>query len=180
MSKKTGKAKGPSVVYLDKEDAAIVRKKKTKHVERVLTEMVKEHGGISPQMIVDEASDPGHELHKYFEWDDSLAAAKYRLSQATQMILATRFVCMLVEKRDKDNVLKAIDDAGKHRAVVRKFLPDFSSDGVFRDRAEVLSEEETRKALIERKIGVLRSWCNSVIDIDELAGTRDGILGLIG
>lgn len=36
----------------------------------------------TPADIVELAEDPGSELHKCFEWDDSIAADKYRLIQA--------------------------------------------------------------------------------------------------
>lgn len=41
---------------------------------------------VTPAQIVDKARDGGTELHKCFEWDDSVAAEKYRLSQARQVV----------------------------------------------------------------------------------------------
>lgn len=40
----------------------------------------------TPIQILDKARDPGTELHKCFEWDDSIAAEKYRLSQARKVV----------------------------------------------------------------------------------------------
>lgn len=36
----------------------------------------------TPEEILEKAKDPDSELHKCFEWDDSVAAEKYRLQQA--------------------------------------------------------------------------------------------------
>ena len=47
----------------------------------------------TPQQIVDAARDEGTELHRCFEWNDSVAAEKYRLTQARTI------VCNLVIKR---------------------------------------------------------------------------------
>ena len=166
------------VVYVDKAQAALVRKKKTAVVEKVLSDMVNAHGSITPQMLVEEARNESHALHHYFEWDDALAADKYRLRQATEMILATKFVCMLVERENEDKVKKAIEEASKPH-LVRKFLPDFHSTGTYKGRGEVLSEAESRKAIVEKKISTLRAWCSSVVDIDELSEIRENILTLI-
>lgn len=41
---------------------------------------------VTPAQIVVKARDGGTELHKCFEWDDSVAAEKYRLFQARQVV----------------------------------------------------------------------------------------------
>lgn len=48
---------------------------------------------VTPAQIVEKARDEGTELHKCFEWNDGVAAEKYRLYQARQV------VCNLVIKR---------------------------------------------------------------------------------
>ena len=40
----------------------------------------------TPQQIVDRAKDPNSELHKCFTWDDTIAAEKYRLCEARQVV----------------------------------------------------------------------------------------------
>lgn len=42
--------------------------------------------GATPKDVLEKAKDPNTELHKCFEWDDGVAAEKYRLSQARQII----------------------------------------------------------------------------------------------
>jgi len=37
-----------------------------------------EHGKVTAQMIVDEASSPKSPVHKFFEWNDTEAGRKYR------------------------------------------------------------------------------------------------------
>lgn len=48
-----------------------------------------EHGQLTPVLLVDLARDPEHPLHARFEWDDSLAAEKWRLEQAGQLLRVT-------------------------------------------------------------------------------------------
>jgi hypothetical protein len=45
-------------------------------------------GSFTPTDVVAAASSPESPLHKYFEWDDSKAAHKFRLSQARQLVLS--------------------------------------------------------------------------------------------
>lgn len=40
----------------------------------------------TPESVLAKAEDPNSELHKCFEWDDTVAAKKYRLIQARQVI----------------------------------------------------------------------------------------------
>ena len=44
-------------------------------------------GKVTPQEVLEKARDENSELHKCFEWDDSIAAEKYRLQQARQIII---------------------------------------------------------------------------------------------
>lgn len=41
---------------------------------------------ISPEEVLEKARNEKSELHKCFEWDDSVAAEKFRLQQARQII----------------------------------------------------------------------------------------------
>lgn len=42
---------------------------------------------ISPQELLEKARDVNSELHKCFEWNDSIAAEKYRLQQARVVLV---------------------------------------------------------------------------------------------
>lgn len=44
------------------------------------------NGEITPQEVIERARNENSELHKCFEWDDSVAAEKYRLQQAGNII----------------------------------------------------------------------------------------------
>ena len=47
---------------------------------------------ITAEEVVERAKDPNSELHKCFEWDDKIAAEKYRLQQARVLICNLVFV----------------------------------------------------------------------------------------
>lgn len=40
----------------------------------------------TPQQILEKARDESTELHKCFTWDDSIAAEKYRIQEARQIV----------------------------------------------------------------------------------------------
>lgn len=49
-------------------------------------------GQITPQEVLEKAKDLNSELHKCFEWDDTIAAEKYRLQQARSIIINLVYV----------------------------------------------------------------------------------------
>ena len=54
---------------------------------RVYDELAVLGDNVKPAEIVEAAKDEESELHKCFEWDDSVAAEKYRLQQARAIIV---------------------------------------------------------------------------------------------
>lgn len=52
-----------------------------------LVKLTKANGGtITPEILVEAATDAENPLHQYFEWDDTRAAHKFRLMQARTLI----------------------------------------------------------------------------------------------
>lgn len=41
---------------------------------------------VDPETIVTEAADPDNPMHRYFEWDDSVAGHRYRMTQARNYV----------------------------------------------------------------------------------------------
>lgn len=59
---------------------------KNEVVLQVLVEIEKKTGRLDPKDVVKEAESITSPLHKYFEWDDSVAAEAFRLWQARHLI----------------------------------------------------------------------------------------------
>ena len=49
-------------------------------------------GGLSPQTLLDYSRDESSPTHDEFEWNDEIAAEKYRLKQARNLIIDVRVV----------------------------------------------------------------------------------------
>ena len=54
--------------------------------EKVYREITSLGEKVTPEQIVEYARDESTELHQIFEWDDAVAAEKYRLQQAMTII----------------------------------------------------------------------------------------------
>jgi hypothetical protein len=155
--------------YLSKREAGEVREVKAVVVENFLDSLVKEHGNFTIEQALQKASSPKEKIHKYFIWDNEEAGNRYRLIEMRAMVSATRYIAYL-----KDNGKRKVINIAEARTV-RKFLPKHRGEG-FATRQEVLGDDSARQELIERKNSALRSWCDSVVDIEELQPLRDIIL----
>jgi len=177
-SKKTTKKPyvAPKIEYIEKKDALMQREKKSVLVDRELGKIHKEHGVVTPQLMIESARNAKHPLHRYFEWDDSVAAQKFRLAQAQSLIMGSKYVAVLNSKATDPVNDQLVISA--HQVQVRKYLPIARGAGQ-KTREEVLGEEDSRARLVEQKIGVLKGWCRSVSDIGELDRVRIGIERLV-
>ena len=68
---------------------------------RATLQQLAETGRITPDAVVQAASDPGSPLHQYFEWDDSEAAQRYRVTQARVLLARVK-----IEYETNDHVVR--------------------------------------------------------------------------
>ena len=64
-------------------------------------------GGLTPQTLLDASRDESSPTHALFEWDDTKAAEKWRLEQASSLIRNIRIV-----RTDDTEERKALKDKG--------------------------------------------------------------------
>lgn len=96
----------------------------------------------SSQQIVDRARDENSELHKCFEWDDSIAAEKYRLKQAGYV------VHHLVIKEEK---------VPEDRPEIRYFFKP-KADAGYKPTKVIVRKEDEYKALLARAWAELQAF----------------------
>ena len=110
------------------------------------------HDGLTAEDVVADAKRKRSLLHAYFEWDDTAAAAEYRLEQARHLM---RNVSIVIEGReDKEPV----------RAFVR-----LASNTHYRSLSIVLGDDEMRDDFLAQAMRELRSWQRRYADYAELA-----------
>jgi hypothetical protein len=76
-------------------------------LQDTLQEIYREHGRLTAHIVLDEARDPAHPLHGRFTWDDSVAAERYRLSQARELIRTVKVVYKPATARSAEKSMRA-------------------------------------------------------------------------
>jgi predicted TIM-barrel fold metal-dependent hydrolase len=113
------------------------------------------HGGfLRPADVVEFAKDEASALHSRFTWDDSEAAAKYRLAEARALI---RVVVQVSEQTNE-----------KVRAFV-SLSSDRTTAGGYRAMADVLDDEVLADILLQDAIAEVASFKRKLERYRELA-----------
>lgn len=104
---------------------------------------------VTPEQVLEKARDEKSELHKYFEWDDSIAAEKYRLYQARQLI---QFLVIIPKTQETPAIryFQITSEENKYMPT-RKFLQnkDERATLLLRAKAELVSFRERYRTLSE-------------------------------
>lgn len=127
-----------------------------------LNHIAKKHGGVlKAKDVVKYAKNPKTKLHKCFEWDDSKAAAKWRLEQAQHIIR-----CHVIVMPTDDKPVK-----------VRAFqsLPSKRGGQEYQQTADVLSQPSWRQELLETALSDLRSLRKKYEVLKELSSVWSAI-----
>ena len=56
-----------------------------------LMRLYRVHGSLTASLVLEESRDPAAVLHNEFQWDDTVAAEAYRLTQAGNLIRSVKF-----------------------------------------------------------------------------------------
>jgi len=122
-------------------------------------------GSVIPSQIVDFARSENTALHSLFVWDDTEAAARFRLHQAKQVI---RAVVTFVARPDGE------------REIVRAYVHDATTDS-YRETSAVVGDDEAAEALlrrmradVQRAIARYRRYAALAPHIAALLGSLDG------
>ncbi len=125
-----------------------------------------ERGALTPALVVDTARDPEHPLHSRFEWDDSVAAEKWRLEQASQLLRVVKLPADPLRPGDL-RAFVAVKGQDSHRAdyvpTEEALLDEFARKLILRDM-----EREWR--LLKRRYEHMREFADLILsDLQEKA-----------
>jgi len=68
----------------------------------ILNTIAQRHdGALTPEIVLEEATNESHPLHSVFEWNDSLAAHQYRLSQAAMLIRTVKIKVQIAPNEER-------------------------------------------------------------------------------
>lgn len=108
---------------------------------------------VSPQEVLEKARDENTELHKCFIWDDEVAAEKYRVQQARNVL---RFLVIKEETEPED------------RPEIRFFYKTDSESG-YKPTEFIVKNEDEHKLLLERAWAELRAFKAKYSMLEELS-----------
>lgn len=129
-----------------------------------LKRIADEHGGqLRPLDVVDAARELTSPLHVHFEWEDSVAAERYRVNQARQLIRVT------VEWIGNPN------EAVSTRVFVSLSTDRDSKAGGYRATVDVLSDEAYRQQLLADAMEDMRRFQAKYRALTELMRVFDAM-----
>jgi hypothetical protein len=112
-------------------------------VHKRLVAIRKSKGSVTPAAVVEDARAASSPLHRYFDWDDSSAAEKFRLVQASNLI---RKVQIMVSVNDEQQPVR------RWLHVVREEQHEYIP------QAEVAEDPELSAQVIEAARQALEGW----------------------
>lgn len=123
-----------------------VRDYEDQDVRGELVAIAEQHSGVlSPESVVQRAADPASKLHSLFEWDDSQAAAKFRLVQAGALI---RRVKISVVRASTDAKVMSIETTRAFVAPVGERRSKNNPSGGYAQIESVMADSDRRAALL--------------------------------
>ena len=126
-------------------------------VGETLERIEKRDGVVTKEAFLEESRPENSPTHNMFEWDDTVAAEKYRLEQS-RMIIAD--VVVTVERESKPRKVAGYVNVtlGKHNKA------EYNSIGV------AMEDTEKRKAVLSNAFDELKTFENKYSEYQELAG----------
>jgi len=126
-------------------------------VGETLERIEKRDGVVTKEAFLEESRPEDSPTHNMFEWDDTVAAEKYRLEQS-RMIIAD--VVVTVERESKPRKVAGYVNVtlGKHNKA------EYNSIGV------AMEDTEKRKAVLSNAFDELKTFENKYSEYQELAG----------
>lgn len=138
-----------------------------------LEELNEEKGAVTPQIVVDDARPEEAVLHPCFEWDDPVAAEKYRLVQARHLIRSVVIQKNITSQEEPVSV-RAFVSTARTNPIQAETQPV----KVYKPLDDVLNNPVSRDALIKTAYKELLEWHNKYLVYSELAGYAKEAKGL--
>ena len=133
-------------------------------VGKTIEKIEKKHGECTAPLLLEEARNPKSKIHSLFEWDDTVAAEKWRLTQASQIITA---VAVIYDENDGEPIVtRAFANVGQ------------KNKGSFVTMAKAMSDEASRAIVLKHALEELQAFQSKYATLTELAGVFSAIEAL--
>jgi hypothetical protein len=135
--------------------------RQTERIRRELDRIARENGGILlPTKVVEAARPNSSVLHCKFEWNNTKAAAKYRIWQARQLISVT---------------VNIVGESESNEQVWVSLKADRERDGGYRSLVAVMSDADLRAQLLRDAYADMEVFENKYKHLQELADVFSAI-----
>jgi hypothetical protein len=145
-----------------------INKSQAEVIGKALKRIEKRDGAIKPDRIVDHARPESSPLHTFFTWDDSAAAEKYRLDEASRLVRSVRIV--------------RVDMPAAEQPIIRAFVNVRASDeetkfegNAYISFARSQTVESYRDQVLASAKAELQSWARRYKDLQEFAAVYAAI-----
>jgi len=115
----------------------------------------KKYGKVTSELLLQNAEPTESPLHELFEWDDAVAGHKYRLSQATNIIIN---LAVEVEKEQKPKKIRAYYN-----------VSDTEKKGRFINAETAFSNPDTKEIILKRAYREMQSFMQKYENLTEFA-----------
>lgn len=126
-------------------------------------------GELSPAAVVDEARDPGHELHDRFEWNNAVAGESWRRQQARQLIRSVNVVYREADELHAERSVRAFHAVSTESGHTYKPVDEVVADE-FLTRLVMRDMERDWKTLRRRYERFSEFWQMVEGDVGEATG----------
>lgn len=120
---------------------------------------------LAPDQVVKSARPKASPIHKYFEWDDSAAAAEFRKNQARNLISAVEIV-EGPSQHQGERIRAFVSVPARRRLDPR---------GSYTSMQEALADETSRRSLLINALLELRAHRERFEALKSVAGWTEGI-----
>ena len=124
------------------------------------------HGVLKPELVVEESRPKRAVLHNCFQWDDTLAAQKYRQSQASDLI---RNITVVVVNENVSCSVRALVNVSRADDQKRSYVPII----------EAILDDAAYKDLLEQAKADMESFVTKYGQIAELNPVKAEMLKAI-
>lgn len=144
-------------------------------VRKELDVLASSRRGLTPKTVLEVAKHPKSSLHRYFLWDDTEAAQRYREFQAYQLI---RSITVTIERPDKKLVtVRAFVNV---KPVAADGTINNGDRGHFIPVADALEDEDSRQQVLAaatRELAAFRRKYSTLNELSEVCSAIEDLLG---
>ena len=142
----------------------------------VLNRIEQKEGEVTKESFLDYSRDENSETHSLFEWDDSVAAEKYRLKQASNIISQLEVTIIHEDSEPREITAQIVDNVEQGKSIESKIsafvniapkAPAMSATYYNVNRA--MSNTDTRKQVLRNALFELKAFEREYRNFTEVA-----------